>query len=61
MLDSSTLAMFMLFGLDLQPTYNKLHSAFIIFLMNEFDKLEQETQSIISFALGIMKGVEVDK
>ena len=53
--------MFMLFGLDLQPTYDKLHSAFIIFLIYEFDNLEQETQPIISFASGIVKGVEADE
>ena len=53
--------MFMLFGLDLQPTYNKLHSVFVIFLNDEFDKMEQETQPIISFALELVKGVEVDK
>ena len=29
--------------------------------MDEFDKSEQETQPIISFASGIVNGVEVDK
>ena len=53
--------MSILFGLDLQPTYVKLHLVFIIFLIYEFDNLEQETQPIISFASGIVKGVEVDE
>ena len=42
--------MFMLFGLDLQRTYDKLHSIFSIFLMDEIENLEQEIQQIISFA-----------